>query len=169
MRMRLDVHLVWMGHLEQNSLPPVTQHAQLRQKEGSSHCWLPSETNRGPNMLNRSDPWDLGEECCLPVVWVRHISKKFPGLLWPTDYYLLLIFQVGSIKKASDNQERHQDIGIIGPGAHIVFSSELPFHILTLHVLFKASFQQPPEFKKWSVMLRVCCATQHTVILTCIK
>lgn len=77
---------------------------------------IPSETNRGPNMPTRSNPWDPGEVCCLPGVWVRDITKKFPSLLWPTDYYLLLVFQVGSIKKALDNQERPQGLETVGWG-----------------------------------------------------
>lgn len=35
------------------------------------------------------------EVCCLPGTQVRDITRKLPSLVWPSDYYLLLIFQVG--------------------------------------------------------------------------
>jgi len=36
------------------------------------------------------------EVCCLPRVHVRDVATRFPGLVWPSDYYLLLVTQVGS-------------------------------------------------------------------------
>jgi len=43
----------------------------------------------------RPDPslWDV---CCLPVAWVRGITRKLPELVRSTDYFPLLIVQVGS-------------------------------------------------------------------------
>jgi len=35
------------------------------------------------------------EVCCLPGVGVRDVAKKLPGLVWPSDYYPLLVMQVG--------------------------------------------------------------------------
>ncbi|KAM9245426.1 LOW QUALITY PROTEIN: coiled-coil domain-containing protein 70 [Leptosomus discolor] len=36
------------------------------------------------------------EACCLPGAQVRDVSRKIPGLVRPSDYYLLLVMQVGS-------------------------------------------------------------------------
>ena len=36
------------------------------------------------------------EVCCLPGAQVRDITRKLPELVHPTDYYPLLIVQVGS-------------------------------------------------------------------------
>ena len=42
-----------------------------------------------------SDPTCM-DACCLHGVQVRNISRKFPSLIWPSDYYPLLIVQAGS-------------------------------------------------------------------------
>lgn len=162
MRMWLNAHLVWKGHLWQNNLPPASQHPQLRQKEGRSHCWLPSEINRGPRMPARSNPWGGVS----PSWWVRDITKKFPSLLWPTDYYPLLVFQVGSIKKALDNQEGPQDLGTIGWGTWSTLCSlqncQWTFHVRAPHRLFKENFQQPSEIQRNGLS---CSHIQHRIIL----
>lgn len=147
---------LWFGRITYGRtayLPPVSQHPQLKQKEGSSHCWLPSETNRGPSMPTRSNPWDLGEVCCLPGVWVRDITKKFPSLLWPSGYYLLLIFQVDSIKKALHNQEGPQGLGAIWLRGleHILCSllnCQWPFHIWHRIFCLRQVFNSHQEFKE---------------------
>ena len=35
------------------------------------------------------------EVCCLPGARVRDFAKKVKRLVWPTDYYPLLVFQAG--------------------------------------------------------------------------
>lgn len=36
--------------------------------------------------------------CCLLGTWVRHVIRRLPGLIEPSDYYQLLVVQVGSDK-----------------------------------------------------------------------
>ena len=43
----------------------------------------------------RSDP-SHREVCCLPGARVRDIARKLPGLVQPSDYYPLIVVQVGS-------------------------------------------------------------------------
>ena len=46
-----------------------------------------------PNLSRR-------EVCCLPGAWVRDITRKLPKVVWSTDYFPLLIIQVGSDETA---------------------------------------------------------------------
>lgn len=34
--------------------------------------------------------------CCLPRASIRDTSSRFPGVLWPTDYYSMLVVHVSS-------------------------------------------------------------------------
>ncbi|RMC06501.1 hypothetical protein DUI87_15937 [Hirundo rustica rustica] len=43
----------------------------------------------------RPDP-SHREVCCLPGTQVRNITERLPRLIWPSDYYPLLILQAGS-------------------------------------------------------------------------
>lgn len=43
----------------------------------------------------RPDPLHM-EVCCLPGAWIRDVKRKLSALFQPSDYYLLLFFQVGS-------------------------------------------------------------------------
>jgi len=54
----------------------------------------------------RPDP-SHREVCCLPGVQVRDVARKLPGLVWPSDYYLLLVMQVGG-DKIREKSEGHQ-------------------------------------------------------------
>jgi len=36
------------------------------------------------------------EVCCIPGAQVRGITRKLPRLLWPSDYYPLLLYHVGT-------------------------------------------------------------------------
>ena len=45
-------------------------------------------------LICRSDP-SHREVCCLPGAQVRDVAKKLPGLVRPSDYYPLLVMQVG--------------------------------------------------------------------------
>jgi len=67
--------------------------------------------------------------CCLPGARVKDVRKKLPSLVWPTDYYPLLLFQVGSddlgrtslrILKKDFRALRRQ---VKGSRAQVVFSS----------------------------------------------
>lgn len=129
MRMWLNAHLVWKSHLWQNSLPPASQHPQLRQKEGRSHCWLPSETNRGPSMPTRSNPWwRVLSSWCLSKGHHQEISQPFMAhWLLPTTGF------PGKQHQEGFGQPR----GTSGPWDYwlrdlelVVFSSELPMDIL---------------------------------------
>jgi len=40
------------------------------------------------------------EVCCPPGAWVRDVATKLPGLVWSSDYYTLLVMQVGGDKIA---------------------------------------------------------------------
>ena len=46
-------------------------------------------------VTRNSDP-SHREVCCLPGAQVRVVARKLPGLVWPSDYYPLLVMQVGS-------------------------------------------------------------------------
>jgi len=50
-------------------------------------------------LICRLDP-SHREVCCLPGAWVKDVAKKLPGLVQPSDYYLLLVMQVGRDKMA---------------------------------------------------------------------
>jgi len=62
----------------------------------------------------RPDP-SHREVCCLPGAWVREVAKKLPGLVRPSDYYPLLVIQVGGDEIAEKSQG-HQK-GLQGTGA----------------------------------------------------
>lgn len=42
--------------------------------------------------------------------------KDLPSLVQPTDYYPLLVFQIGSKEEAANNQEGPQGLGTTGQG-----------------------------------------------------
>lgn len=43
----------------------------------------------------RPDPL-YREVCCLPGTLVKDVRKKLPSLVWPSDYYPPLLFEIGS-------------------------------------------------------------------------
>jgi len=45
----------------------------------------------------RPDP-SHREVCCLLGAQVRDVARKLPGLVWPSDYYPLLVIRVGGDK-----------------------------------------------------------------------
>jgi len=67
--------------------------------------------------------------CCLPRVQVKEAAGKFSGLVRPSDYYLLLVMQVGSdeIKERSPKAMKRdfRALGRLAEGsrAQVVFSS----------------------------------------------
>ena len=67
--------------------------------------------------------------CCLPGAQVRDISRKFPGLICPSDYYPLLIIQAGRdeiAEKSLRSIKKHfRGLGWVvdGAGVQVVFSS----------------------------------------------
>ncbi|KFQ57597.1 hypothetical protein N334_03560, partial [Pelecanus crispus] len=69
--------------------------------------------------------------CSLPGAWVRDVTMKLPDLLRPSDYYLLLVVQVGSDEiterspKAIKRDFRALGRLVAGSGAQVVFSSIL--------------------------------------------
>ena len=79
----------------------------------------------------RRDPL-LREACCLPGAWVKDVKRKLPTLVRPSDYYPLLIFQVGSNEVATRKpravKRDFRALGqlVKGSGAQVVFSSILP-------------------------------------------
>ena len=79
----------------------------------------------------RPDP-SPREVCCLPGARVRDVAKKLPGLVWPSDYYPLLVMQVGGdeIAERSPNAIKRdfRALGqpVEGSGAQVVFSSIPP-------------------------------------------
>ncbi|KFQ60646.1 hypothetical protein N334_01172, partial [Pelecanus crispus] len=91
---------------------------------GDSLLW---ETE-GP--ICRPDP-SHREVCCLPGAQVRDITKKLPDLVRPSNYYPLLVVQVGSDEiterspKAIKRDFRALGQLVAGSGAQIVFSSIL--------------------------------------------
>ena len=75
----------------------------------------------------RPDPLDR-EVCCLPVAQVKDVRKKLPSLVWPSDYYPLLLFQVGSDEVGRTLRTMKKDLRALrrlvkGSGAQVVFSS----------------------------------------------
>ena len=74
----------------------------------------------------RPDPGHR-EVCCLPGARVRDISRKFPELVRSTDYFPLLIVQVGSDKIAQRSlrtmKRDFRGLGhfIQGVGAQVIF------------------------------------------------
>jgi len=71
------------------------------------------------------------EVCCLPGAPVRDVARKLPGLVRPSDYYLLSVTQVGSDEVAERSPESIKtDLRALvqlveGSEAHVVFSSTL--------------------------------------------
>jgi len=71
------------------------------------------------------------EVCCLPGARVRDGAGKIPGLVWPSDYYPLLIMQFGSDEvverspKVIERDFRALGQFVEGSGAQAVFSSIL--------------------------------------------
>jgi len=72
------------------------------------------------------------EVYCLPGAWVRDVAKKVPGMVQPSDYYPLLVMQVGSdeITERSPKTVKRdfRALGqlVEGSGAQAVFYSVLP-------------------------------------------
>jgi len=79
-------------------------------------------------LICRPDP-SHREVCCLPGARVRDIAKKVPGLVRPSDYYPLLVMQVGGDEiaerspKAIKREFRALGRLVEGSGAQVVFSS----------------------------------------------
>jgi len=75
----------------------------------------------------RPDP-SHGEVCCLPGARVRDAAKKLPGLVRTSDYYPLLVMQVGRDEiaerspKAIKRYFRALGQLIEGSGMQVVFS-----------------------------------------------
>ena len=75
----------------------------------------------------RPDPL-LREVCCLRGAQVKDVTRKLPTLVWPLDYYPLLIFQVGSDEVATRSlraiKRGFRTLGqlVRGSGAQAVFS-----------------------------------------------
>jgi len=69
------------------------------------------------------------EVCCLPGAGVRDVATKLPGLMQPSDYYPLLVMQVGGDElverspKAIKRDFRALGRLVEGSTAHVVFSS----------------------------------------------
>ena len=72
------------------------------------------------------------EVCCIPGARVNDIRKKVPALVWPSGYYPLLLFQVGSDETGRTSLwAARKDLKALGrlvrgSGAQVVFSSILP-------------------------------------------
>ncbi|KFV04940.1 hypothetical protein N340_02425, partial [Tauraco erythrolophus] len=79
----------------------------------------------------RADP-ALREVCCLPGTRVKDIARKLPSLVWPTDYYPLLIFHVGGDETETRSprliKRDFRTLGqlVRGSGAQVIFSSIFP-------------------------------------------
>jgi len=69
------------------------------------------------------------EVCCLLGARVRDVARKLPGLVWPSDYYPLLVMQLGGDEimvrspKAIKRDFRALRQLVEGSGAEVVFSS----------------------------------------------
>lgn len=69
------------------------------------------------------------EVYCLSGAWVRDITKKCPGLVHLSDYYLLLVVQAGSSEiterslRVIKRDFRTLELLIGGTGVHMLFSS----------------------------------------------
>ena len=76
----------------------------------------------------RVDP-SCGEACCLPGAQVRDITRKLPKLVKSTEYFPLLIVQVGSNEIAQRSlrtmKRDFRGLGcfVQGVGAQVIFSS----------------------------------------------
>jgi len=66
------------------------------------------------------------------VAWVKDVKRRIPILVQPSDYYPLLIFQVGSDEAATRSPRaikrdfRALEQLVIGSREQVVFSSTLP-------------------------------------------
>lgn len=78
-----------------------------------------------------TDP-PLREACCLPGSPVKNITRKLPSLVWPSDYYPLLLFHVGSNEAVTCSPKRLQGLGTIGKGiwntGYFLLSSSIRGH-----------------------------------------
>ena len=78
-----------------------------------------------PNPLHK-------EVCCLLGAQVKDVRKKLPSLVWSTEYYPLLLFQVGSDDLGRTSlrtlKKDFRALGrqVKGSGAQVVFSSIPP-------------------------------------------
>ena len=45
------------------------------------------------------------EVCCLPGAQIRDVTERLPDFVRPTDYYLLLLFHVGTSDTAVSNMK----------------------------------------------------------------
>jgi len=73
----------------------------------------------------RPDP-SHREVCCLPGARVRDVAKKLLDLVWPSDYYPLLVVQVGGDEIAKRSPKAiKMALGrlVEGSGAQVIFSS----------------------------------------------
>ena len=76
----------------------------------------------------RPDP-SHGEVCCVPGARVRDVAKKLPGPVRPSDYYPLLVMQVGGDEITERSPEAIKRgftvLGrlVEGSGVQVVFSS----------------------------------------------
>ncbi|KFP08496.1 hypothetical protein N300_08288, partial [Calypte anna] len=79
----------------------------------------------------RPDP-SHREVCCLPGARIRDVKRKLPNLVGSSDYYPLLIFQVGSdeiiTRKVRAMKSDFRALGrlVRGSGAQVVFASIPP-------------------------------------------
>jgi len=113
----------------------------LPRSERSMLCIMTTSTKRwaivvGDCLLRRTvDPQTdlpLREACCMPGAWVKDITRKLPRLIWPSDYYPLLLFHVGG-NEATTHSPRviKRDFRALGwwvreSAAQVIFSSILP-------------------------------------------
>lgn len=56
----------------------------------------------------------LKEVCCLPRARVKDMKRELPALVEPSDYYSLLLFQIGNDEKSKGNQPGLQGLGTTG-------------------------------------------------------
>ena len=69
------------------------------------------------------------EGCCLPGARIRGVTERLPSLLQSTDYYLLLLFHVGTSDTARNSlrsiKKDYRALGVVArdSGAQVGFSS----------------------------------------------
>jgi len=98
--------------------------------------WLPLFRKKGGDSLLRGTEGPICQRdpshravCCLPGARVRDVAKELPGLVQPSDYYLLLVMQVGRDEimerspKAIKRDFRALGRLVEGSGVQVVFSS----------------------------------------------
>lgn len=71
------------------------------------------------------------EVCCISGAWVRDMKRKLPTLMQPSDYYPLLISQVGSDEVPASPRTIKRDFRALvkqvkGSGAQVTFCSVSP-------------------------------------------